>query len=321
MRITLNIVICTFIVYICTSYTAMASSLKTADSLNWPDSVESVSIEVQAIPLVRFVVSPNRINMSINNGKQMPLQDSVIRTFILNRYLNSNNSNLDNVNNHDKYYVKDAPKIIISLISKGHSLKKYNFKPAIHDLEDSICNNLECDFSSIISSYTYMSSLYFDSIKDNKKSLSKTEELFNGADSVIVSFFEENENIYSFHLKQVGSYMSSNDSIGFSMRISDILPGFVTVNYSTIRNPFIQSITDLHKNQQLGNRTNTMSVDIRTYKNGRLIRSDKYYKPGAIGQKRIRYDMSYFDFISILKDLVNIYELNKKYQRDMDRSR
>ena len=40
-----------------------------------------------------------------------------------------------------------------------------------------------------------MSSLYFDSIKDNKKSLSKTEELFNGADSVIVSFFEENENI------------------------------------------------------------------------------------------------------------------------------
>ncbi len=29
--------------------------------------------------------------------------------------------------------------------------------------------------------------------------------------------------------------------------------------------------------------------------------------------------MSYFDFISILKNLVNIYELNKKYQRDMDR--
>lgn len=301
---------------ICISHSAITLNSMPVESLHWPDNVGYISLEVKACPSIKFIVTPQILTMSLNEGKQKTLQDSLVRYFILMECLKKGyNNNSDNIEDNDIYYINDAPQIEILIFDKRGILKRYELKNHLHSIDSSSPNDLEDDFASLISSYVYMSSLYFESIDFNKRNIieSKKIELYNGADSVTVSFCNNDERIYNFHLKQTDSYLSSNDKRYYNININELLPQFLTIKYSIVHNPFIKDSTELANNNQLQDLSNSLLIDIKTYKNGKIIRNDKYYKNGIVGNKRVQYNFDYFEFVSILKELINIYKLNMKY--------
>lgn len=311
---TMRYLIIIIINIICISCSAITLNCMPAGSLHWPDSVDYISLEVKACPSIKFIVTPQTITMSLNEGKQKTLRDSLFRYFILMECLKKGyNSNSDNIEDNDIYYINDAPQIEILIFDKKGIMKRYEFKNHLHSIDRSSPNDLEDDFASLISSYIYMSVLYFKSIDSNKRNIIEAKKLYNGADSVIVSFFNNDERIYNFHLKQTDSYLSSNDTKCYNININEFLPQFLTIKYSIVQTPFIENLTELANNNQLQNSSNILLIDIKTYKNGKIIRNDKYYKNGIVGNKRIHHNFDYFEFVGILKELINVYKLNIKY--------